>query len=296
MPEEQPERHINIHTSPEAMAGVYANFANVSHSDYEFTITFARVDHEVEDDEVPGVVVSRVALSPRFLRELIDAMEDNYSKWQTREGIKNLPEFSGGDERARGAQRTNEGPHNGRERVHRLEPRRRAGRARGRGVVVDDFFTGRRRTSPARSPAAPSFRSRTSPTSGRWRGVARRDSTGGRLPSGRAATCDALGQRSRLRPPLNVGGTIKLLEMARRRRRRSIVFASTGRRDLRRGRGPRLPLDEDAEACRIRLRRRARWPPSATSTSTPPPRRSRRWRFGSRTSTGRGRTPTARPG
>ena len=95
MPDEGHERQINIHTSPEAMAGVYANFANVSHSDYEFTITFARVDHEVEDDEVPGVVVSRVALSPRFLRELIDALEDNYSKWRTREGIKSLPEVEG---------------------------------------------------------------------------------------------------------------------------------------------------------------------------------------------------------
>ena len=95
--DERAERHINLHTSPEIMAGVYSNFANVSHSDYEFTITFARVDHEVEDDEVPGVVVTRVSLSPRFMRELIDAMEDNYSKWQTREGIKNLPEF-GGDE------------------------------------------------------------------------------------------------------------------------------------------------------------------------------------------------------
>jgi hypothetical protein len=92
--EEQPERHFNIHTSPEVMAGVYANFANVSHSDYEFTITFARVDHEIEEDEVPGVVVS-----PRFMRELIDAMEDNFSKWQTTEGIKNLPEF--GDQEGR---------------------------------------------------------------------------------------------------------------------------------------------------------------------------------------------------
>src|SRR6476469_7160727 len=89
------DRHINIHTSPEQMAGVYANFANVSHSDYAFTITFARVDHEIEDDAVPGVVVSRVALSPRFLRELIDALEDNYSKWSTREGIKSLPEYPG---------------------------------------------------------------------------------------------------------------------------------------------------------------------------------------------------------
>ena len=90
-----PERHINIHFSPEIMAGVYSNFANVSHSDYEFTITFARVDHEVEDDEIPGVVVSRINLSPRFMQELIDAMQDNYSKWQTREGIKNLPEYGG---------------------------------------------------------------------------------------------------------------------------------------------------------------------------------------------------------
>ncbi len=90
------ERHINIHFAPELMAGAYANFANVSHSDYEFTITFARVDHEVEDEEIPGVVVSRLNLSPRFMRELIDAMQDNYSKWRTREGIKNLPEFGGG--------------------------------------------------------------------------------------------------------------------------------------------------------------------------------------------------------
>src|SRR5579884_1092711 len=91
------ERRINIHFSPEIMAGAYANFANVSHSDYEFTITFARVDHEVEDEEIPGVVVSRVNLSAKFMRELIEAMQDNYSKWQTREGIKNLPEYGDGE-------------------------------------------------------------------------------------------------------------------------------------------------------------------------------------------------------
>ena len=90
------ERHINIHFTPEDMGGKYANFANVSHSDYEFTITFARVDHEVEDEEIPGVVVSRINLSPKFMRELMEAMQDNYSKWQTSEGIKNLPEYGGG--------------------------------------------------------------------------------------------------------------------------------------------------------------------------------------------------------
>ncbi len=96
--DENRERQINIHFSPEIMAGVYANFANVSHSDYEFTITFARVDHEVAEDEIPGVVVTRVNLSPKFMRELADALEDSWSKWATREGIKNLPEFGADDE------------------------------------------------------------------------------------------------------------------------------------------------------------------------------------------------------
>ena len=93
MDPEPADRHINLHTSPEVMAGIYANFANVSHSEYEFTITFARVDHEVEAEEVPGVVVSRISVSPKFMRELINAMEDNWSKWETREGIKRLPEI-----------------------------------------------------------------------------------------------------------------------------------------------------------------------------------------------------------
>jgi len=47
----------------------------------------------VDDDEVPGVVVSRVNLSHRCMRELIEAVEDNYAKWETREGIRNLPEL-----------------------------------------------------------------------------------------------------------------------------------------------------------------------------------------------------------
>jgi hypothetical protein len=79
------------------MAGVYANFANVSFSDYEFTITFARIDHEVEEGAVPGVVVSRVNMSTRFMNELIEAMRDSWSKWSSREEIKNLPEVPPSD-------------------------------------------------------------------------------------------------------------------------------------------------------------------------------------------------------
>ena len=80
---EQPERHLNIHMDPESLAGV---------SDYEFTITFARIDHEIEEGEVPGVVVTRVNMSTRFMAELMNAMQDAYSKWTAREGIRGLPE------------------------------------------------------------------------------------------------------------------------------------------------------------------------------------------------------------
>ena len=86
------ERQLNIHLDPENLAGVYSNFANISFSDYEFTLTFARIDHEVEEGDVPGVVVARVNMSTRFMKELLDAMQDSWSKYQTTEGIRNLPE------------------------------------------------------------------------------------------------------------------------------------------------------------------------------------------------------------
>jgi hypothetical protein len=87
-----PERQLNIHMDPANLAGVYANFANITFSDYEFTLTFARIDHEVEEGDVPGVVVSRVNMSQQFMRELLAAMQDAYSKYTTVKGIHDLPE------------------------------------------------------------------------------------------------------------------------------------------------------------------------------------------------------------
>jgi Protein of unknown function (DUF3467) len=92
MEDESQGRQLNIHLDPENLAGVYANFANISFSDYEFTLTFARIDHEVEEGDIPGVVVSRVNVSARFMQELLEAMQDSWSKWSSREGIRNLPE------------------------------------------------------------------------------------------------------------------------------------------------------------------------------------------------------------
>ena len=89
------ERQLNIHMDPEQLAGVYANFANITFSDYEFTITFARVDHEVEVGDVPGVVVGRVNMSQQFTQELLSALQDAWSKYTTVKGIQSLPEIDG---------------------------------------------------------------------------------------------------------------------------------------------------------------------------------------------------------
>jgi hypothetical protein len=91
------ERQLNIHLDPEQMAGVYANFCNVTFSAYEFTLTFARIDHELEEGDVPGVVVSRVNMSQQFFEELLAAMQDSWSKYSTQQGIRNLPETEPGD-------------------------------------------------------------------------------------------------------------------------------------------------------------------------------------------------------
>ena len=89
----QEERQLNIQIDEKHLAGAYANFANISFSDYEFTITsFARIDHEVSEGDVPGIVVARVNMSTKFAKELLDAMQDSWSKYATVRGIQNLPE------------------------------------------------------------------------------------------------------------------------------------------------------------------------------------------------------------
>ena len=86
------ERQLNIQIDEKHLAGTYANFANISFSEYEFTITFARIDHEVSEGDVPGIVVSRVNMSTKFAKELLDAMQDFWSKYATVRGIQDLPE------------------------------------------------------------------------------------------------------------------------------------------------------------------------------------------------------------
>jgi hypothetical protein len=81
--EEMRQVRLNIRLPEQQAGGVWANFAGVNHSEHEFTLDFVRVDYaSISDDgEVQGIVVARVAVSPLFVRQLIDALEENWAKY-----------------------------------------------------------------------------------------------------------------------------------------------------------------------------------------------------------------------
>jgi Protein of unknown function (DUF3467) len=74
---EDPEEVVpNIMIQPEQMSGTWANYARVSHSPYEFTLDFVRLDFSQSPPE--GIVVSRVSVSPLFIDQLIEALGKNW--------------------------------------------------------------------------------------------------------------------------------------------------------------------------------------------------------------------------
>lgn len=76
----QAQPNVNLQLDMKDVGGVWSNFAAVKHTKYEFTIDFARLDFQ-PDGSAQGVVVSRVNLSPQFIRELIDALEINWKNY-----------------------------------------------------------------------------------------------------------------------------------------------------------------------------------------------------------------------
>ena len=75
--------HVSLEVPDEHRGGVWANFARVTHSPYEFTLDFARLDFSTAPD-MKGVVVARVNLSPMLVTQLIKALETNWESYAAR--------------------------------------------------------------------------------------------------------------------------------------------------------------------------------------------------------------------
>lgn len=63
----------------EKLAGVYANFAQVGHTVYEFTIDFVRMMQNEGETMPHGVLVARVNMSPLLVSQLLAALSENWT-------------------------------------------------------------------------------------------------------------------------------------------------------------------------------------------------------------------------
>lgn len=85
---------VKVQVPADIQRGVYANMARVNHSEFEFSIDFANADFAGQDPSgnIPAVVVARIMISHEFMPHLLEALQENYSRFLTRRDIKGLPE------------------------------------------------------------------------------------------------------------------------------------------------------------------------------------------------------------
>ena len=75
----QEEQQFEVEgATPEMLRGVYANFAMVNHSPFEFTLDFIRRDFTRGGNV--GPIAARINMSPLFVRQLIDMLQINWEK------------------------------------------------------------------------------------------------------------------------------------------------------------------------------------------------------------------------
>lgn len=106
MSTDQPEEpQFNIAAGFGQLAGVWANFASVTQSPYEFTIDFCRVEFPTNQ----GVLVARVSMSPLMVMQLIESLGAVWQRYTDQAMPKEVHD-NGGDDAAGGSE-TDSGPH-----------------------------------------------------------------------------------------------------------------------------------------------------------------------------------------
>ena len=92
MSEEKKQEGLNIELTEEVAEGTYSNIAIINHSPSEFIVDFIQM--------MPGVpkakVKSRIILTPQHAKRLMNALNDNISKFQAQHGeIKDIDPTGG---------------------------------------------------------------------------------------------------------------------------------------------------------------------------------------------------------
>ena len=92
MSKEKKQEGLNIELTEEVAEGTYSNIAIINHSPSEFVVDFIQM--------MPGVpkakVKSRIILTPQHAKRLMNALNDNISKFQAEHGeIKDVDPTGG---------------------------------------------------------------------------------------------------------------------------------------------------------------------------------------------------------
>jgi hypothetical protein len=79
---EPKDGQINVELSEEIAEGIYSNLAIINHSSSEFVLDFIKI--------MPGVpkakVKSRIVLTPQHAKRLLQALNDNVSRFEAQHG------------------------------------------------------------------------------------------------------------------------------------------------------------------------------------------------------------------
>ena len=78
-----PETALQVQIDEAVAHGIYANMALVNHTDAEFTLDFIYV----QPQQPKAAVRARIITSPRHMKRLLLAMQDNLSKYEARFGV-----------------------------------------------------------------------------------------------------------------------------------------------------------------------------------------------------------------
>lgn len=85
MQDDPQNQQLNIELNEDVAAGIYSNFAVITHSNTEFILDFIQV--------MPGVpkarVRSRIILTPQHAKRLMKALKDNINRFESSNGAIN---------------------------------------------------------------------------------------------------------------------------------------------------------------------------------------------------------------
>jgi hypothetical protein len=90
-PDQPPVPSTQIHLPDELAEGKYADFVSVWHSRDVFVLDFAVLAQPVMSDQIMSRVVSRVRIPPSQVFEIMKALEQQLTAWESERAAEQQP-------------------------------------------------------------------------------------------------------------------------------------------------------------------------------------------------------------